>query len=89
MDTTLEMKPYKLRVLFCQCILVTNGMSGKLLRFVCAKYFKWVNNPLHYKIVILQEEFLLGRKHIERATYVLIICQNLVLNYVFTDGKIS
>jgi hypothetical protein len=65
-------------------------MNGQLLRFLCAKYFKWVNNPLHYKIfILLQEELLLGRKCIERATYVLIIGQNLVVHYDFTDGKIS
>lgn len=32
---TLEMNLYELRVLFCNCMLVTNCTKGKLLRFWC------------------------------------------------------
>ena len=60
----------------CQRMLVTSWMNGVLLRFICEKCFKWMNNSLHYKVFILfQEEPLLCRKQIKRATYILITWQ--------------
>jgi len=57
-------------------------MHKNLFKILLQKHIKWVKTLLHhYMCALLKWKVILSRKEIKRAKYMLIIWQNLVLNY--------
>jgi len=65
-------------------------MSGKLLKILMQKCVKGVKSSACLEIFVLfYIRIILSRKHIKRATYMLIIWKNLDLNFSYFLGGMT